>query len=79
MNYYNLNIRVSEFFLFRWIHNNTLQFNSARKYLPNNIKLHLGSRINRLEPKVSYSFFNSKLSTESFVISTIKTLTYFSI
>ncbi|RGB31797.1 hypothetical protein C1646_708191 [Rhizophagus diaphanus] len=35
----------------RWIHNNTLQFNSARKHLPNNIKLHLGSRINRLEPK----------------------------
>ncbi|RIA96545.1 hypothetical protein C1645_815219 [Glomus cerebriforme] len=35
----------------RWIHNNTLQFNSARKYLPNNIKLHLGSRINRFEPK----------------------------
>ncbi|CAG8471295.1 3296_t:CDS:10 [Funneliformis mosseae] len=36
----------------RWIYDGTLPFLSARQYLPDNIKLHLGRRINKFEPKV---------------------------
>ncbi|CAI2166909.1 14706_t:CDS:10 [Funneliformis geosporum] len=36
----------------RWIYDGTLPFLSARQYLPRDIKLHLGSRINKFEPRV---------------------------
>ncbi len=57
-------------FIFRWIYNGTLPFNSARKHLPNNIKLHLGNRLSKFEPKVYFLILN--LSRE--VLQIVKTI-----